>query len=225
MLDKLGKADLGEATKAMGLVFAIGLVLAVIGGTLNVMIGNDATDYADSDIITEDDATTVDATRMIGYFHQTGKGIVGLLAFWFPIIGMILIAVGIGTLVIKNSIFHMILIALGVLGLFVLFEGIIPIYGVVSLYLLALYADVQSTVSSKLFPKYERNIVIACLYKKMELTRVWAVYGVIYTMVIVSGYMLLENVYVVLAVMASVHIAASIGNVLCKSEMRPDIVV
>ena len=87
MLDKLGKAELGEATKAMGLVFAIGLVLAVIGGTLNVMISNDTTEYSDAEIPKEGDDTAVDATKMIGYFHQTGKGVVGLLAFWFPIVG------------------------------------------------------------------------------------------------------------------------------------------
>ena len=114
MLDKLGKAELGEATKAMGLVFAIGLVLAVIGGTLNVMISNDTTEYSDAEIPKEGDDTAVDATKMIGYFHQTGKGVVGLLAFWFPIVGMILIAVGIGTLSTRLSVLCMLAAPLGI---------------------------------------------------------------------------------------------------------------
>ena len=228
MLDKLGKADLGDATKAMGLIFAIGLILAVIGGTLNVMIGNDSTDYADSDIITEgddNDGTTVDATKMIGHFHQTGKGVVGLLAFWFPIIGMILIAVGIGTLTLKGAVFYTLMMASGVLGALILLESVVSLPVVIAFYLLALYLDVKSTITSQRFPKYERNLVIACLYTKMKISQVWLVYGVVYAVTITSGYILLDSVYMVFAVMGSVHIAASIGNILHESNTRQQIIV
>ena len=228
MLDKLGKADLGDATKAMGLIFAIGLILAVIGGTLNVMIGNDSTDYADSDTITGDDSSddggTVDATKMIGHFHQTGKGVVGLLAFWFPIVGMILIAVGIGTLSLREPILYTVTMTMGMLGVLILFESVVPLPAVIAFYLLALYLDAKSTLSSQRFPKYEKNLVIACLYTRIRLSKVWLVYGVIYVATVASGYMLLDSMYMVFAVMGSVHAVAAIGNALGESKTRQEIV-
>ena len=213
MLDKLGKAELGEATKAMGLVFAIGLVLAVIGGTLNVMISNDTTDYSDVEIPKEGDDTAVDATKMIGYFHQTGKGVVGLLAFWFPIVGMILIAVGIGTLSTRLSVLCMLAAPLGIFVLLLMLQDTVTIYGVIALYVLAVCADVKSTLSSGMFPERERNLVIACLCRKVGMAKVLAAYCTAYVAVTVSGYLLLEEVYVVLAVMASVHVVASAANI------------
>ena len=221
MLDKLGKAELGEATKAMGLVFAIGLVLAVIGGTLNVMISNDTTEYSDVDISKDGGDTAVDATKMIGYFHQTGKGVVGLLAFWFPIVGMILIAVGIGTLNTRFSALYMLAAPLGIFVPLLMLQDTITIYGVAVLYAFAVCADVKSTLSSGMFPERERNLVIACLCRKIGMAKVLAIYCATYTAVMVSGYALLEDVYVVFALMVSVHMAASAANsVLCRAEKK-----
>ena len=206
MLDKLGKADIGEASKAMGLVFVIGLILAVIGGTLATMVANDTTDYSESNT---DGA--IDATKMIGEFHTLGKGFVSLLAFWFPIIGVIMIAVGLGVLSLRGTVSLTILVAMSLVIPLVLLRDAIPLYIIVSLYGVALTLDVVSTISSKRFPEYEYNGVISTLHRRIGIKKTWLAYGIVYSGIFTLGFAFLEG-YMILGVMASAHAAAAISN-------------
>ncbi len=214
MLDKLGKADIGEASKAMGLVFVIGLILAVIGGTLATMVANDTTEYANID-------DALDATKMIGEFHTLGKGFVSLLAFWFPIIGVIMIAVGLGVLSMRRTVLYTVLLSVLLVVLLVLLRDVIPLHVMVSLYGIVLSLDVMSTVTSKRFPRHECNVVFSILYKRVGMKKTWIAYITAYVVMISAGFAFFE-VHLTLGILVSVHAVAAAGNILseisCKTQ-------
>ena len=209
MLEKLGKADIGEASKAMGLVFVVGLILAVIGGTLATMVANDTTDYAD---IAGDDATK-NATKIIGQFHLIGKGFVGLLAFWFPIVGVIMVAVGLGVLSLDRTL-YVIVASVALAALLVLLQDAIALHVMVPLYVGALSFDVISTVRSGRFPGQERNVIISVMYKRVGMKKTWILYAASYGVIVGIGSVLLGGAYTILAIMVSVHAMAAICNML-----------
>ena len=90
MLDKMGKTDLGEAAKSLGIVFVIGIIVAVMGGMLTALVADDDTAYGGGDGGGSEDGDGA-ARQFIGIMHREGKSFVGLVAFWAPIAGLLMI--------------------------------------------------------------------------------------------------------------------------------------
>ena len=89
MLDKMGKTDLGEAAKSLGIVFVIGIIVAVTGGMLTALVAEDDTAYGGEE--GEEGGGDGTARQFIGIMHREGKSFVGLVAFWAPIAGLLMI--------------------------------------------------------------------------------------------------------------------------------------
>lgn len=205
MLDKMGKTDLGETAKAFGVIFVIGLVMTLMGGILLTLTSDDNTGFDDTD----DD--TVDSADLIKDFHQQGKGYVLLIAFWLPILGIIMIAVGIGVLSLGMPV-QLAVLSVGVTVPLVLLDGIIPFFAVAAFFGAVVSLDFYSTITSKRFPKYEGNLIIGTLHKKMHITKTWIVYGVSYVLIFAVVCVVINNLYIVLSVFAATHLVACLLN-------------
>lgn len=218
MLEKMGKTDLGETAKAFMVIFVIGLMMTVMGGLLVSMTAGDTTDFKDE--TTEDDDTTVDSKELIKELHQQGKGYVALIAFWLPIIGILMIAVGISVLILDGIPVRLVAASVGITIPLILLEGTIPLVAISLVYGIAFSLDVYSTVTSKRFPKYEGNFIIGMLHKKMSITKVWIVYGVSYGAVFITGYTLFDNLYIMVSILAATHLIACITNMYTEKKIK-----
>ena len=204
MLDKMGKTDIGEAAKALTLIMVVGIMLAVVGGLLVTMLNDDNTSVSNP--------STTGPTKMIAEFHGIGKDLVGVLGFWFPILGILMIAFG--GLVLYLGASHLYLVALGTATAvaLVLAEGIVPLHVMGAVFAASLIADVYGTVRSGVFPQREANPVICLFYKRTGPAKAWCAYGIMYAAVFAVGYVYLADLYVVLAILASVHMAGAMLN-------------
>ncbi len=90
-----------------------------------------------------------------------------------------------------------------------------------TLYAVSLCSDIASTMRSERFPRRERNIIISVLHHRIGIAKTWVVYGVTYFGVIILGYVFLDGMYVVLAIMTSVHAIAAITNMLSEKTQTP----
>ena len=222
MLDKLGKADIGDASKQMGLIFVIGLVLAVMGGTLGAMVGEDtycSGELVDGECEVAEDDGAVDPTKMIGEFHGVGIEVVSLMAFWFPLIGILMIAAGIAVLSLSRSVLYTLGLSVALAVSLIMVRDAIPLYIMASIYGAVLALDVASTVTSKRFPTKECNVIISTLHKKVGMKNAWIAYVLGYAGLLVAGFALLEPA-MVLGIMVAVHTIAAVGNIITEKRQK-----
>ena len=222
MLDKLGKTDIGEATKSVGMVVVIGIVLAVIGGSLGATLNTDESCIGfviSPEGECTDEELAGDSTKMISQFHNLGKGVVSVMAFWFPVAGLMMMAIGLVVLSLSRTVLYTLGLSVALTVSLIMFRDAIPLYVMASLYGAVLALDVMSTVTSKRFPTKECNVIISTLHKRVGMKNAWIAYGIGYAGLFVVGLALLEPA-IVLGIMVAVHTVAAVGNIVTEKRQK-----
>lgn len=233
MLDKMGKTDLGEAAKSLGIVFVIGIIVAVMGGMLTALVADDDTPYGSGEDGAGDDGA---ARQFIGIMHREGKSFVGLVAFWAPIAGLLMIlsagiilALGDGR---AGGVRRMLLgsvaprlaaaaaasaAAAGLLAA----RGMLGVETAAVVFAAALAADVATTALSPRYPRCETNLPLALGARLAGPRLGWALYGASYAAACGAAAGLLSlDAYALLAVLAPLHAAAAAANALGDRRRR-----
>ncbi len=240
MLDKMGKTDLGEAAKSLGIVFAIGIIVAVMGGMLTALVAEDETGYGGGGGGEGDGGDGGDGTarQFIGIMHREGKGLVGLVAFWAPIAGLLMIlSAGIilllgGAAVGGRGPRGAILGAAGArlavaaaasaaaAGLLAA-RGAVGIETMAVAFAAALAADVAATALSPRYPACETNLPLALGARLAGPRLGWALYGAAYAAACAAAmHALALDAHALLAVLAPLHAAAAAANALGDRRRR-----
>ena len=232
MLDKMGKTDLGEAAKSLGIVFVIGIIVAVTGGMLTALVAEDDTSYggdADGDGDGDGDGT---ARQFIGIMHREGKSFVGLVAFWAPIAGLLMIlSAGIilllgggrGCGALWGAVAPRLAVAAAASAAA---AGLLAARGTVGAETLAvafaaaLAADVATTALSPRYPARETNLPLALGARLAGPRLGWALYAAAYAAACgAAAHLLALDAYALLAVLAPLHAAAALANA-CGGRVR-----
>ena len=240
MLDKMGKTDLGEAAKSLGIVFAIGIIVAVMGGMLTALVAEDETGYGGSGGEGEGEGEGGDGTarQFIGIMHREGKGLVGLVAFWAPIAGLLMIlSAGIILLLggqggrgggprgaLCGAVGARLAVAAAAsaaaAGLLAA-RGAVGIETVAVAYAAALAADVAATALSPRYPSCETNLPLALGARLAGPRLGWALYGAAYAAACAAAmHALALDAHTMLAVLAPLHAAAAAANALGDRRLR-----
>ena len=234
MLDKMGKTDLGEAAKSLGIVFVIGIIVAVMGGMLTALVAEDDTTYGDGE---DGDGDGDGAARQfIGIMHREGKSFVGLVAFWAPIAGLLMIlSAGIILLLggrdrrdsrsrdrrdsrgaLRGAVGARLAVAAAAS---VAAAGLLAARGTVGAETLAvafaaaLAADAASTLLSPRYPRRETNLPLALGARLAGPRLGWALYATAYAAACgAAAHLLALDAYALLAVLAPLHAAAAFAN-------------
>lgn len=235
MLDKMGKTDLGEAAKSLGIVFVIGIIVAVTGGMLTALVAEDDTSYGGDGGDGEDGDGT--ARQFIGIMHREGKSFVGLVAFWAPIAGLLMI-LSAGIILLLgggrrggNSRLGALWAAIAprlavAAAASAAAAGLLAARGMVGAETLAvafaaaLAADVATTVLSPRYPARETNLPLALGARLAGPRLGWALYGAAYAAACgAAAHLLALDAYALLAVLAPLHAAAALANA-CGDRRR-----
>ena len=241
MLDKMGKTDLGEAAKSLGIVFVIGIIVAVTGGMLTALVAEDDTSYGGGDGNGDGNDGNGDgaARQFIGIMHREGKDFVGLVAFWAPIAGLLMIlSAGIilllgrgtgragggaagGTLrgAVAPRLAAAAAASAAAAGLLAA-RGLVGVETLAVAFAAALAADVATTVLSPRYPGRETNLPLALGARLAGPRLGWALYGAAYAAACgAAAHLLALDAYALLAVLAPLHAAAALAN--ACGERRP----
>lgn len=222
MLDKMGKTDLGEAAKSLGIVFVIGIIVAVTGGMLTALVAEDDTSYGgDGGDGGDGDGA---ARQFIGIMHREGKSFVALVAFWAPIAGLLMI-LSAGIILLLGGGRSGALWAAAAPRLAVAAAasaaaaGLLAARGLVGAETLAvafaaaLAADVATTALSPRYPARETNLPLALGARLAGPRLGWALYGAAYAAACgAAAHLLALDAYALLAVLAPLHAAAALAN-------------
>ena len=230
MLDKMGKTDLGEAAKSLGIVFVIGIIVAVMGGMLTALVAEDDTSYgggADGD--GDGDGGDGTARQFIGIMHREGKDFVGLVAFWAPIAGLLMIlsagiilllgrGAGTGTAggTLRGAVAPRLAVAAAAsaaaAGLLAA-RGLVGAETLAVAFAAALAADVATTMLSPRYPVCETNLPLALGARLAGPRLGWSLYGAAYAAACgAAAHLLALDAYALLAVLAPLHAAAALAN-------------
>ena len=240
MLDKMGKTDLGEAAKSLGIVFVIGIIVAVTGGMLTALVAEDDTSYGGGDGNGDGNGGNGDGTarQFIGIMHREGKDFVGLVAFWAPIAGLLMIlSAGIILLLgrgaragggaaggaLRGAVAPRLAVAAAAsaaaAGLLAA-RGLVGVETLAVAFAAALAADVATTVLSPRYPRCETNLPLALGARLAGPRLGWALYGAAYAAACgAAAHLLALDAYALLAVLAPLHAAAALAN--ACGERRP----
>ena len=223
MLDKMGKTDLGEAAKSLGIVFVIGIIVAVTGGMLTALVAEDDTSYGgDGEDGGDGDGT---ARQFIGIMHREGKSFVGLVAFWAPIAGLLMILSAGIILLLGNSgrrgalwgaaaprLAAAAAASAAAAGLLAA-RGTVGAEALAVAFAAALAADVATTVLSPRYPARETNLPLALGARLAGPRLGWALYGAAYAAACgAAAHLFALDAYALLAVLAPLHAAAAFAN-------------
>ncbi len=218
MLEKMGKTDLGETAKSIGIVFVVGMLVAVVGGMLTVMLDGDETGYG-----SDSGGGDGTAQEFVGLLHREGKSFVGLVSFWSPIAGLLMIlSAGIilrlGPPLLlpprrrAAAAFLPAACAAPAAAALVAAGGAVPLHAVAALLAAALAADAFTTARSGRYPLRELNPAIRLLHGRLGAAAAWAAYAALYAAAAAASHALLSDWRAALAVMASLHMAAAALN-------------
>ena len=238
MLDKMGKTDLGEAAKSLGIVFVIGIIVAVTGGMLTALVAEDETGYGDGGSGSGDggsgsgDGGT--ARQFIGIMHREGKSFVGLVAFWAPIAGLLMIlsagiilSLGRGRGGWRGAAAARLAVAAAAsaaaAGLLAA-RGAVGAETVAVMFAAALAADAATTLLSPRYPGSETNILLAVGATLAGPRRAWVLYGAAYVAACAgAAHFFALDAYALLAVLAPLHAAAAALNAAGDAAARRDV--
>lgn len=224
MLDKMGKTDLGEAAKSLGIVFVIGIIVAVTGGMLTALVAEDDTPYGGDGGDGEDGDGDGTARQFIGIMHREGKSFVGLVAFWAPIAGLLMIlSAGIILLLgggrggaLWGAVAPRLAVAVAAsaaAACLLAARGIIGAETLAVAFAAALAADAATTALSPRYMARETNLPLALGARLAGPRLGWAVYGAAYAAACgAAAHLFALDAYALLAVLAPLHAAAAFAN-------------
>lgn len=221
MLDKMGKTDLGEAAKSLGIVFVIGIIVAVTGGMLTALVAEDETGYGGEGGEGEGGEGT--ARQFVGIMHREGKSFVGLVAFWAPIAGLLMIlsagiilSLGAARGGWRGAAAERLAVAAAAsaaAACLLAARGAVGAEAAAALFAAALAADVATTLLSPRYPGSETNILLAAGSRLAGPRLGWALYGAAYAAACAgAAHFFALDAYALLAVLAPLHAAAAALN-------------